>query len=93
MEGSLPLAGAGEGNVTAEILQPGAWHRANAAFLLLQAESQCFKIQELGLLVAHGFFTFLTDEELEADSLRFLCSNRKQKRDVNRGQLFGQKSP
>lgn len=26
------------------------------------------------LCVAHGFFTFLTDEELEADSLRFLCS-------------------
>lgn len=26
---------------------------------------------------AHGFFTFLTEEELEADSLRFLCSKRE----------------
>lgn len=26
---------------------------------------------------AHGFFTFLMEEELEADSLRFLCSKRE----------------
>lgn len=37
---------------------------------------------------AHGFFTFLMEEELETNSLRFLCSKRevgnKRKSRVNR---------
>lgn len=46
--------------------------------LHLQSVTWSSKILNLDHHATHGFFTFLTDEELEADSLRFLCSNKKQ---------------
>lgn len=35
----------------------------------------------LGPCITQGFFTFLTEEELDADSLRFLCLKRKRSQD------------
>lgn len=60
--------------------------------LHLQSVTWSSKILNLDHHATHGFFTFLTDEELEADSLRFLCSNKKQIRS-RRGVNFSGKNP